>query len=136
MASYLGRNLSIVWTAATGGTITMTADSRSVSYAPEVDLVEDTAGPDTAKTYLASVKSGKADFSGVDQSGSMAVWSTALLEGQSGTLVIGPEGTATGKQKMTIPAICMGANLTWPYNDICELAVSWQQNGARTDGVF
>jgi hypothetical protein len=136
MASYLGKNASVVWTAATGGTISMAADFRTLNYAPAVDLVEDTAGPDAAKTYVASLLSGQVQFSGVDQSGSMAVWATALLEGRGGTLVIGPEGTATGKQKLTIPAICMGANLTWPYNNICELAVTWTQNGSRTDGVF
>jgi hypothetical protein len=136
MASYMGKNLSIVWTAAAGGTITMQADFRTVNYTPGVDLIEDSAGADTAKTYQAGLKSGQVTFSGVDQSGSMATWSTALLEGQSGTLVIGPEGTAVGKQKLTIPAISMGASLTWPYNNICELAANWTQNGARTDGVF
>jgi hypothetical protein len=136
MAAYAGKDLSIVWTAASGGTITMQADFKTLNYTPSVDLYETTAGADAAKTYLAGLKSGQVAFNGVDQSGSMVTWSTALLEGQEGTLVIGPEGTVAGKRKLTIPAICMGANMTWPYNNICELAVNWTQNGVRTDGVF
>jgi hypothetical protein len=135
MPSYSGAGLYANWIWS-GGTIVMSADYRTMNYTPSVDLYEDTAGADTAKSYIAGVKSGQATFTGVDQSGTMVAWGTALMEGQSGTLIIGPEGTVAGKRKITIPAICQGAPVTWPYNNVCELNVTWQQNGARTEGIY
>jgi hypothetical protein len=137
MPSYKGSNLLIQWIHS-GGTLSMNPDFREVSYAPSVDLFEDTAGADQAKGYVAGQKDGKIDFKGVDQSKQMipATWGTALLEGNGGTLIISPEGTAAGNAKFTIPAISLGANLKWPYNNICEISVSFQQNGVRTDAVY
>jgi hypothetical protein len=137
MPSYKGSNLLIQWIHS-GGTLSMNPDFREVDYTPSVDLYEDTAGADAAKGYVAGVKDGKVDFKGVDQSNQMApaTWGTALVEGNGGTVIISPEGTVAGHPKFTIPAISLGAVLKWPYNNICEIAVSFQQNGVRTDGVY
>jgi hypothetical protein len=135
MPSYTGSALVASWVWS-GGTALLNADYRTLTYTPTVDLVEDSAGADTAKGYVATLRSGQVAFNGVDQAGGMVTWGTALIEGQSGTLTIGPEGTAVGKRKIVVPAICQGAVVNWQYNSICELNVTWTQNGARTEGIY
>jgi hypothetical protein len=128
-------SLYLSW-ANTAGTIRLEADFRTFSYNPAIDLIEETAGADAAKVFIAGIKSGQAQLTAVDQSGSMAVWSTALLEGAFGTLTYGPEGTVAGKFKQTFAAFSLGSVLTWTYNDTAQLQVTFQQSGARTDGVW
>lgn len=134
MPDYGGTALYAAWVNP-GGTVVLSADYRTISYNPSVDLVEATAGSDTAKTYVAFQKDGKVSYSGLMQAGGTAL-SNALAEGTGGTLIIAPEGTATGKQKITIPAISLGANFQWPYNGLVEISCEFQQNGQRTDGVY
>lgn len=134
MPAYVGKDLVVQW-ATTGGTTTVTGDFRSFSYTPSVDLVDQTAGPDTQKTYLPNLKDGQCSLAAVMQASGTAL-SVALAEGTQGTLFVGPEGTASTKQKLTIPAISMGAKFNIPYADIVELSCDFQQNGARTDGAW
>ena len=61
---------------------------------------------------------------------------SALAEGNSGTIIYGPEGTASTKMKMTIPAISLGAVLNVQYTNLTEISCNFQQNGARSDGTF
>ncbi len=134
MASYHGKALTAQWIY-TGGTIQLEGDFRSIDYSPSVDLYDETAGLDTNKKYIAGTKDGQVNYSALMQSGGTAL-TTALLEGNSGTLIIGPEGTAVGKQKITIPAISLGVKTTWPYNNLVEISCTFQQNGARVDGTY
>lgn len=134
MPSYGGTALSISWVYS-GGTVSLNTDYRTVSYAPSVDLVEETAGSDVNKLYIAFQKDGKVSYSGLMQAGGTAI-TNGLAEGTPGTLIIGPEGTATGKQKISMPAISLGANYQWPFNGMVEISCEFQQNGQRTDGVY
>ena len=61
---------------------------------------------------------------------------TACVEGAQGTLIVGPEGTATGKQKITIPAISMGVTWNQPYNELVTIDSPFQESGARLDGAY
>jgi hypothetical protein len=126
---------SWTWGTAAGGTIALEGDFRVLNYTPSVDLIDQTAGADGNKTYLSSVKDGQADWSSLMQTGATTLIG-ALTEGQTGTLTIGVEGTATGKPKMVLPSISQGASYKIVYNDAIEFAASWQQNGTRTDGTF
>ena len=134
MPAYSGKNLYINWIYS-GGTVTISGDYRTLDYTPSIDLYDQTAGSDEAKTYITGVKSGQAKLVALMQAGGTAV-SNALAEGNEGTLIVGPEGTATGKQKLTIPAIAMGAKVRIPYNNNVELSCDFTQNGARVDGSF
>lgn len=133
MAAYLGSSVVLQWIQ-TAATTTYNTDFRSINYSPSVALVKETAGADAYELYLAAQKDGKLDFKGVYQATGTANWAVAA-EGGVGTLLLSPEGTAVGKQKLTIPAISMGGNLTIPFDNVIELAISWQQNGARTEGT-
>lgn len=135
MTAYAGSALYVQWIYS-GGTITLHGDFRNFNYTPTVELYEESAGADPAKLYLAGIKDGQPSMTLVSQAGSVATWGTALKEGTSGTIIAATEGTVAGKPKWTIPAISLGMGVTQPYNNIVDLAISWQQNGERVDGVY
>lgn len=137
MASYLGSAAVIQWITSAGTTL-MNADYRTFNYAPSIDFLDETAGADTAVQRIPYMKDGQATYTGLLQSGTgTGGWSmgSAVVEGQLGTLKYHPEGTAAGKPVITIPAYSQGASYNWAYNTLTEISVSWQQNGARTDGT-
>jgi hypothetical protein len=134
MAEYTGTNLYLAWVHS-GGTAVLSTDYRSLADAPAVDLVDISAGNDTYRTYLTALKDGQYTYSGLHQT-SGTVLKAALQRGTSGTLILGPEGTVAGKPKETIPAISLGAQMNYTYNDVTEISVTFQQNGAETPGTY
>jgi hypothetical protein len=137
MADFSGSALDVKWQYGTG-TYTLTGDQRTFSYTPSIDLIETTAGADANKNYISGPKDGQAQFEALMQTGTAltgtAMYST-LNEGNAGTLVWSPEGTATTKPKYTMPAISLGVSYGYPYSDAVTTSVSFQQNGARTEGT-
>lgn len=123
-----GKDAYINW-ASSAGTINLATDYRSVSIKENTDTAETTAGADTHKTYLPTIKSATIDYSGLFQSGGTALYA-ALTAGVQGTLTVAPEGTATGKVSKAYPAICMGATYDTPYADVVTVNVTFQSNGA------
>ena len=138
MAEYYGASASIQWIY-TSGTAQISGNYRKVDYKPSIDLIEVTAGSDAAKLYLAAQKDGTLDISGLHDTGGTIgdkAGTAAFTEGTGGTVVLGPEGTAAGKPKFTIPGICMGIQLGVSYNAASEFSITFQQNGVRVDGTF
>jgi hypothetical protein len=133
MATYSGSALVIDWVTSSG-TTGLHADYRTLSYTPTIDLIETTAGADADKNYVVGVKSGNASFAGIMQASGTAI-TAKLIEGQIGTLKIYPEGSASTKQMISFPAICMGSKYSIAYAGLNELSADWTQNGARTDGT-
>jgi hypothetical protein len=135
MAEYAaGPNLVLTWTWS-GGTTSLAADSRSVTWQTSIKKVDISAGADTQTTYMSTLKEGAATINLVDQTGGTAI-AAALLAGVSGTLTIGPEGTATGKRKVTLPSFSEGAQYTYPYADIAVISCSFAPNANYTDSVY
>jgi hypothetical protein len=132
--TYVGKNLDLQWIYS-GGTIALNADFRTFNYTPSVQLIDQSRGADLAKRYLANLKDGQATLTALNPIGGTAI-AQALVEGASGTLIVGREGTATGKPKLTIPAICQGAKFTIPYDNNVELACDFQQNGLRVETAY
>jgi len=135
MAEYTGKDLVINWFPSAGGTIALSGDYRALSYKPVVGLVKATAGSDTFESYLATVKDTTLEYTGVMQTAGTAL-EDALAEGTFGTLIIGPEGTASGKRKYTVPAFSMGGNFRWQYADTVEISCTFQGSGSRTNGTY
>jgi len=134
MAEYTGKDMYFSWIHS-GGTVTFHADHRSVNLAPTIDYVETQAGSEETKTRLARMKDSSVSYEGLAQVGG-TVLEDALIEGTGGTLIFGPEGTAAGKRRYTIPAFSDGANLTFPYADVTTLSVNFTGNGAVVRDVY
>lgn len=135
MAEFTGQNLYVQWNAGSAGTIDLSGDYRTVSWNPSIGMVDATAGSDPFKSYLATQKDTTVSYGGVFQTAGTGT-ENALLTGQYGTLTIGPEGTAAGKRKYTLPAYSQGGKFNFSYSDVVELACDFQGNGTATYGTF
>lgn len=132
--AYTGKNLDVKFIG-TGGTITLTGNQTAFTHAETIDMVEQTAGADTAKTYVPTVKDSRQTFaalfqSGTNTGGTATINDTNIAVGMEGTLIWSPEGTATGKPKFTVPAIPTSISYDTPYADTVKISIDFQGNGA------
>ena len=137
MTAFAGSSLVVAWVQA-AATTTLTGDHRSCSYTPSIGMYDQTAGADGNKSYIPGVKDGTWTFNAVMQggtdSGGTTVYNT-VAEGNIGTLFVYPEGLTAGLSKYAYPSISQGAAFSWPYDNVCEVTVNGQQNGARVEGT-
>lgn len=119
------------------GSTVLSSDERTFTPEESIGLADATAGNDTARTRLATIKDGKASWEGVLQAGGTALWA-AVAPGVSGTLEWGEEGTATGKPKHTVVAIVESRKREFPYEDIAVAQVEFVFSGgaAVTDTAY
>ena len=139
MAEFLaGPTMVLQWITA-AGTTSLAGDYRTCTWSPKVNYIEASAGSDTQVGRLTALKDATAAVTLVAQTGGTAL-ASALTPGQAGTLIIGPEGTATGKRKITFPAYCDGAQYEHPYADIVAISCGFTGAGAvlanYTDGAY
>jgi hypothetical protein len=134
MPEYTGSALYAAFVNA-GGTLVLSTDYRSLSDDPTIGLVKASAGSDTDETYLTTLKDSKYSWRGVAQTAG-TVLVTQLIEGTQGTLIIGREGTASGKPKETVPVISMGGKFNYQYDNIVEITCDFQKNGARAFSAY
>lgn len=134
MAEYIaGPTMVLTWISS-AGTTTLSGDYRTCSWQPSVNYADASAGSDTNMVRLTALKDAKASIQLVQQTGGTAV-ASVLNAGTQGTLIIQPEGTATGKRKITFPSFSDGASYEFPYAETAVLSCSFTGNGAYTDGV-
>lgn len=128
MAEYTGKNLSVVF-----NSVTLDADYRKLTTNEEIGMVESTAGGDTNKTYLTTIKDGKATLELLNQSGTV---DAGVTVGTEADLVWGPEGTDTGKPRKTVNAILKSINNENAYADVSKLKLEFQFSGAVTTDTY
>lgn len=131
-----GPTMVLTWTISSG-THTLNADYRTVSWNPSTAYEDVTAGQDTQMGRLPTIKDATASIEMVVQTGGTA-FAAALQPQQAGTLTIQPEGTATNKRKITLPAYCDGAVVTMPYANVAVITCGFSGSSTLanfTDGV-
>ena len=131
--SYAGSAIVVQW----NGTV-ISGNQTTFDYTPSVDLYDQTSASDTHKKHIAGVKDGSASMSAYIQSGTLAggtLLYNMLTEGNSGTLTWKPEGTAAGKPTYSMLVFSQGVGFSYPYNNVVVASVSFQQDGARTEGT-
>jgi hypothetical protein len=106
-----------------------------VTITPTNNTVDTSAGSDEWSTFLPGLKSWNASISLLQPVGGTAL-EDALKAGTQGTLVIGPEGTASGKRKYSGAAISGGGVVNMPYADVVELNDDFQGNGELVYGTW
>lgn len=133
MAQYTGSALYLAFK----GTVISTR-YRSLKTKEEIDLEDQSAGNDVAKTYLTTLEDGDAALDFLDVAGGTAA--TALWnlcdKGAEGTLEWGPEGTATNKPKHTVNAIVKSREKTEDYDKPVEGSITFQFSGVVTDSAY
>lgn len=134
MADFSGSALYLQWVSG-AGTVTLSGDFRQFSISEGYNKIDTSAGADAWETNLTGIKNFTASYSAIYQVGGTAL-EDALAIGSFGTVYAGPEGTASGKRKYTLPSRVSSVDISQPYNDIVEISVSWDGNGAPTLGTY
>ena len=137
MSEFAGSSLVVSFIQAAATTI-LTGAHKSLTYTPSINFYDATAGADTHKQYIAGVKDGTMTFNANLIGGTLSggtVTYAVVAEGVSGTLQWQPEGTAATKPKYTAPVISQGAQFSYPYDNVVEVTVNFQQNGARVEAA-
>lgn len=133
-----GPTAILTWTTS-AGTFNLAGDYRTFSWNPSIDYAEVSAGSDTQKGRITTLKDATAAVTLVAQTSGTAIVA-ALQPGQAGTLIFGPEGTATNKRKITFPAYADGAVTEAPYANEVTLSCGFTGAGAVlnnwTDSVY
>lgn len=119
------------------GSTVLSTDERNFEPEEEMGQVDASAGNDASRTYLNTLKDGRATLELVLQTGGTAIWN-ALKPGTSGTLEWGEEGTAGGKPKHTVLANSQRRRRSLPYDGVAIANVDFQFSDANAvvDGTY
>jgi len=132
MAQYTGKDLVVTFK----GT-TVSARFRVFTAGEEVDLEDQSAGNDVAKSYLTTLEDGDAKLELLDQrdgTAATAMWNL-MDKGAEGTLQWQPEGTATNDPKHYVNAIVKKREREFPYEKVVKATFTFQFSGTTTDTV-
>jgi len=117
------------------GATVLSGDYRTFEAEETGDVVDGSAGADTNRTYLTTLKDGTGSSTIVAQAGSTALWA-ACAPLTSGTLEWDEEGTTAGKPKHTCWAIVTSRKMATEYADLTVFDVAWQFSGAVADSTY
>lgn len=127
MAHYVGKDLYVSF----GGTV-INAAHRAFDVNRSVDTVDTTAGADTDKSYLATLKDGTMKLTLLDDNTAGTASRRALTVGGTGVLMWGPQGTAVGKPKYGCDAIVTAFSESYPYDGEVQIDIEFQKTGSMT----
>lgn len=116
----------------------ISTDFTEFKHGGEMGVTDATAGADTFEVNLTTYRKGKGSMKAYYAGGTAATdIYNLLIEGASGTLIVGDEGTATGKPKMTVnTAIVTKREKTTGFNKAVEIAVDFVYNSTPSDSAF
>jgi len=133
MPELVGSNAYIQWQCA-AGTLVISTDFRAWKHADQMDSVDKSAGADTRRTYIKTLKDGSISASFLHDGGT-ANWSL-LAAGAEGTVTWGEAGTASGKPKHVQPAFIGKSELDTPYDNLQIWNVDFKPTADRTDSSY
>ena len=134
MAEFYGKNLQFIFSG-TGGSINMSEYQRGASFSPSGKIDVNTTGTAGAETRQVGVKDYTVTYKGLWQSVGTAI-EALIAFGEIGTVYLGPEGTAQGMRKYTLPVISQGPQVNLAYDGLTELGCSFVGNGTPTYGAY
>ena len=139
MPEFYGKDLLFQWVG-TAGTLDMSEYQRGVTFSPTVQIDDNTTGAATYRTKNVGLKDFTVTYKGLAQSGTAGTAATTLENtlraGEIGTVYFGPEGTATGMRKYTLPVISQGLQQSLVYDALTELNISFEGNGTVIYGAY
>lgn len=116
---------------------TVSSRFRVFTTKEEIDLEDQSAGNDVAKSYLTALEDGDAKLEVLnerDGTAATAVWNL-LDKGAEGTLDWQPEGTATNDPRHWVNAIVKTREREFPYEKVVKATFTFQFSGVVTDTV-
>ena len=117
------------------GTLVLSTDYRTMTPIDDTQATVDaSAGADTERIYLKTLKDGQMAISFLNDSGTTLP--IILAAGNNGTLIIGPSGTATNMLKITKPSTISGSKLTTGYEQISIWDLQFKPTAARIYSVW
>lgn len=131
MAHYVGNGLYAHFVYS-GGTVVLNTDYRTLDDNRTIENVDTSAGADTWKSHVVTLRDGTIDFTYVDDNSAGTAIKRALVIGTAGTLVYGPQGTAVGMPKYASPVTVMDVQRPYKFNEAVITTVKFQRNGAPT----
>lgn len=109
---------------------------QSLSATETGGVVDASAGADTVRTYLTTLKDGTATASILMETGVGTLIWKAIAPLTSGTLWWAEEGSSSNKQEHHVWAIVTERRKTVGYADLIVADVTWQFSGSVTDTKF
>jgi hypothetical protein len=144
MAELIGANAYIIWcypafttnscSFAAGSTVIST-DFRAFAVNDEVGEVDKSAGADTRRTYIKTLKDGQITTSYLHDGGTVN-WGILAPGAVNGTLIWGEAGTANGAPKHTLPCFVKSNNMDQPYDGMEIFNPVFRPTADRTDGTW
>ena len=127
-----GQNLYVTF----GGTV-LTGDQTSLSISDENAVAEATAGADTYNHFISLARrNSTVDYEAMYDGSTTTVWA-AIQPGASGTLIVGPKGTASGYPKWTwANAIITTREVEFPFDDAVTVTASFQNDALVTEATW
>lgn len=117
------------------GSTVLSTDYRAFNPTETGDVVDASAGADTERTYLTTLKDGTATASLVMQTGAGTLVWAAVAPLTDDTLWWAEEGSAAGKQIHCVWAIVTERRKSIAYADLAMVDVTWQFSGAVSDSA-
>jgi hypothetical protein len=117
------------------GSLVLSANYRSAGNDESIGKVDQSAGSDTYRTYLTTLKDGTASATVKLPAGDTEIY-PGLEPGTEDTLEMGPEGTASNKPKTTVLAFVESRSRPLEYEGLITCNVTFQYNGERTDSNY
>lgn len=132
MAGFTGADLFLQF-----GSKVLDTDFRAFSQTETGNVVDASAGADTTRTYLTTLKDGTATATIVLQEGTAGtqVWA-ALAPLTGGTLMWAEGGSAAGTQVHTVYAYVTERRKSMAYTDLVVVDLSWQFSSGITPGTW
>jgi hypothetical protein len=115
------------------GNTVLSGEFRSFNEAEDGATVDGSAGADTFRRKLMTLSDGSATYECVAQAGGTAIWA-AVAPKTEGTLVWGPEGTATNKPKGSVNCVVSSRARSIPYDGIVTYSIKFDYLEAPTHG--
>lgn len=128
---YKGSALYVAFMNATLGTVDLTGDSRVFTAQEQSQRQDVTTRGDSAKRFLNETPEITCTLTGLDGSGTANTnWNWDRLNvGDTGTVVWGPEGTATGYRKRSLAARLNQKEFNSPYDNATEWSLEFASDG-------
>jgi len=107
---------------------------RSASVTSAINMVDITAAADTFRGQITTVTSFEATVEMLYDD-TTDLFDTELAPGSSQTLIVNPEGVASGAIKISGTAFVTGVQFSAPYDGLVVASVSLSGNSALTIGT-